>query len=203
MTAHSLFAPFFPEWVCKLALEKSAIIVSVDYRLLPTENGVADVLEDLEDFWKWSRSSLPQLIAEKAPGSSPDYSRTLLAGTSAGGYCCLQLALSHPDEVAAVAVLYPLIELYDRLNLEGPAEDEPTVLRFAPEDMPSEEAGLAFIKESRKAVTTKAGFERTPFCVSIAQNGHWGEVLDPHNLRLDSFLPMERMKAGAKLPSNV
>jgi carboxylesterase type B len=56
---HSLFAPFFTPWVLKLTLEHSAILVSANYRLLPSANGVADLLEDLEDFWQWTHSHLP------------------------------------------------------------------------------------------------------------------------------------------------
>lgn len=84
VTAHGLFAPFFPKWVDRLALEHSAIIVSPDYRLLPSENGVADVLEDVEDGWKWIQSSLASLLEKIAPGVEPDFHRVLLAGGSAG-----------------------------------------------------------------------------------------------------------------------
>lgn len=82
--AHGLFAPFFPKWVDALALEQGAIIVSPDYRLLPSANGVADVLEDLEDGWRWTKDVLPGVLRTRAPGVEMDLSRTLIAGGSAG-----------------------------------------------------------------------------------------------------------------------
>lgn len=79
-----LFGPFFPKWVDKLALQNSAIIVSPDYRLLPSANGLDDVLEDVEDGWQWTKNKLPAILKEKAPGHSVDFSHVLLAGGSAG-----------------------------------------------------------------------------------------------------------------------
>ena len=203
-TAHSLFAPFFSPWALRLALQNSAIIVSPDYRLLPSANGVADVLEDLEDFWQWSRSSLAEVLHQNAPGYSVDFSRLLLVGASAGGYCVLQLAQSHWDEVSALAMAYPLIDLRDDLYVKGPAPGEPTVLRYPPQDIPSKQDTMAWIDETRKTVTTKAGFERTPFCVATAQHGIFAsEMLDHRNLDLPGFSPLERLRAGAKLPRMV
>ena len=84
VTAHGLFAPFFPKWTDKLALDHSAIIVSPDYRLLPSKNGLADLLEDLEDGWSWTKSSLNVFLKENAPGHEADFGHVLLAGGSAG-----------------------------------------------------------------------------------------------------------------------
>ena len=79
-----LFAPFFPRWVDKLAREHSAIIVSPDYRLLPSKNGVADVIEDTEDCWIWTKSNLNDILAQKAPGHTLNLSKVFLVGGSAG-----------------------------------------------------------------------------------------------------------------------
>lgn len=83
-TGHGLFTPLFPKWMSKLALEHSAIIVSPDHRLLPSANGVADVLEDLEDGWQWTKSELPGILRGKSPGHTLEFSQTLLVGGSAG-----------------------------------------------------------------------------------------------------------------------
>lgn len=56
--AHGLFAPGWEKWMHKLAVDHGAIVVSPDHRLLPSTNGVADVLEDLEDGWAWMRRKL-------------------------------------------------------------------------------------------------------------------------------------------------
>lgn len=67
-----------------LAREHSAIIVSPDYRLLPSANGVPDTIEDVEDGWAWTKENLNSVLKEKAPGHSVDFNHTLLVGGSAG-----------------------------------------------------------------------------------------------------------------------
>ncbi|KAM0555890.1 hypothetical protein ACHAPJ_006292 [Fusarium lateritium] len=201
---HGLFAPFFPKWVDKLALEHSAIIVSPDYRLLPSANGLADVLEDVEDGWQWTKSQLPGILKEKAPGHFLDFSHTLLAGGSAGGYCATELALSHPDEFHSLAVVYPLLDTKDKVYLEGPSPDEPTVLRFPPEDIPFKADTLVWIEEKRKVPESRAGFERTPFAVAACQRGIFAShILDNKNLNKTEFHPLERIEAGAVLPKKM
>lgn len=204
ITAHSLFAPFTAEWLLQLAIEKSAMIIAPDYRLLPTENGVADILEDIEDAWQWAKSDLPAVLKTRTPGHVMDLSRLLLFGGSAGGYLAVQLALSHPDEVPAVAAVYPLLDTDDSLYLEGPGPGDPNVLRFKDEDILSKEVAMQWIEETRKEVATKAGFERTPLCVAICQHGLFvSGVLDNKGLKRADFSPLKRLEAGAKLPKSV
>lgn len=204
-TAHSLFAPFFAPWALKLALDHGAIIVSADYRLLPTSNGIADQLEDLEDFWQWYRTTLPSILERDHPGYEVDYKRTLLVGGSAGGYYAAQLAMSHPDEISALALSYPAVDLRDQLWVDGPAEGAPTILRFPANEIPPKDDALAWVAEQRKTVASKGGFERTPFLVALTQHGLFGqELLEHDGVKLRSEdLPLERLKAGAKLPKAV
>jgi len=204
-TAHSLFAPFFAPWALKLALDYEAIVVSADYRLLPTQNGIADQLEDLEDFWRWYHDNLPSVLRHKTAGFEIDYKRALLIGGSAGGYYAAQLAMSHPDEISALALTYPAVDLKDGIWNDGPPEGAPTVLRFPAEEMPSREEALAWVAENRKTVASKGGFERTPFLVALTQYGLFGQEMFEHDgAQLQSeHLPLERLKAGAKLPNAV
>jgi acetyl esterase/lipase len=204
-TAHSLFAPFFAPWSLKLALDHGAIIVSADYRLLPTPNGVADQLEDLEDFWQWYRGSLPSVLQREAPGLEIDYKRSLLIGGSAGGYYAAQIAMSHPDEISALGLIYPAVDLRDEMWTKGPAEGAPTVLRFPLEEMASREDALSWVAEKRKTVASKAGFELTPFLVALTQCGLFGqEMLEHDGVKLQpEHLPLERLEAGARLPKAV
>jgi hypothetical protein len=201
---HSLFAPFFAPWVLKLALENSAVVVSADYRLLPSVNGVADLLEDLEDFWHWTRSNLPDVLESRAPGHSIDFSRLLLTGNSAGGYCAVQIALSHPEDISAIAVAYPFVDPKDDVMVNGPAPENPTILRFPLENMPTKEAVVAWIEETRSTVASKAEHERTPFAVGMTQYGMFdSKIFDSSDLNQAKFLPMERIKAGARLPKKM
>ncbi|KAK8005732.1 hypothetical protein PG990_011769 [Apiospora arundinis] len=211
VTGHSLFPTFFAPWLADLAVANSAIIVSADHRLLPTARGIIDVVEDLEDFWQWTHSSsgsgLSQALRRLVPGDdhSFDFSKLLLAGGSAGGYGASQLALSHPDDIAALALTYPFVDPQDPIFVDGPGPDEPTVLRFPPDQILSREEAAAWIEETRRAgVTTKAGAERTPFCVAATQHGiFYSMVIDNAKLMRPEFLPLERLRAGAKLPKNV
>jgi acetyl esterase/lipase len=204
-TAHSLFAPFFAPWVLRLAIDHGAIIVSADYRLLPTSNGVAKQLEDLEDFWQWYRGALPTVLQGNASGHEIDYGQTLLIGASAGGYYATQLAMSHPDEISTLALAYPAVDLKDAIWTEGPAEGAPTVLRFPLEMMSSRDDALAWVGEKRKTVASKGGFEITPFVVALTQHGLFAqEMLEHNDVKLQSEqLPLERLKAGARLPKAV
>lgn len=204
-TAHSLFAPFFAPWALKLAMDHGAIIVSADYRLLPTPNGLADQLEDLEDFWRWYRNTLPSVLKQKTSGHDIDYEHALLIGGSAGGYYASQLAMSHPEEISALALSYPAVDLRDELWTQGPAKDAPTVLRFPAEEIPSKEDALAWVAERRKTVASKGGFELTPFLVALTQHSLFSqEMLEYDGVKLQNeHLPLERLKTGAKLPKAV
>lgn len=200
-----MFALFFPPWVLDLALQHDAIIVSADYRLLPTPNGMADQLEDLEDFWQWSRKDLPAILGRRAPGQYLDFDRLALLGASAGGYYVSQLALSHPDEVSVLGMAYPGVDLNDDLFVHGPKPGAPTVLRFPGNEIPSKKNSLEWIEERRKVVASKGGFEIIPFCVGLTQHGDFHTQMFEHGNAhlLPEHLPLERIRHGAKLPKNV
>jgi len=204
-TAHSLFAAFFAPWALKLALDHGAIIVSADYRLLPTPNGIADQLKDLEDFWQWYRNTLPSVLQRNAAGYEVDYKRALLTGGSAGGYFAAQLAMSHPDDISALALSYPAVDLQDQIWTDGPAKGAPTVLRFPAEEIPSKDEALAWVVETRKTVASKGGLERVPALAALTQHGLFTQEIFEHDgvkLRSED-LPLERLRAGAKLPKAV
>lgn len=109
IAGYSLFPPFFSPWYLELAQEYSAIIVSPNYRLLP-ESSVLEVLEDVEDHWRWLHQSLPLLLQRETNNTvKADLSRIMTIGDSAGGYLSLQMGLSHPDEIRAVNAVYPMV----------------------------------------------------------------------------------------------
>lgn len=155
MYGHGLFSPFFAPWVLKLALENSAIVMSPDHRLLPSKNVVADVIQDLEDVWKWMRSDLHIVLGKHVPGISIDLSHTLITGGSAGGYGAIQLALSHPNEISAVAIAYPLVDPKDDLMTGGPSPGEPTILRFPLADIPKKESIILGSKKPERLLSAR------------------------------------------------
>jgi hypothetical protein len=116
----------------------------------------------------------------------------------------MQLALSHPNDVSVVAVAYPFLDPNDDIFFNGPGAEEHTILRFPLEDIPSKDAVVAWIEETRKTVTSKAELERTSFSVGAAQYGLFdSEIFDSSNLNRPEFLPMVRIKAGANLPKKI
>ena len=202
--AHSLFYQFFPPWVSKLALENSAILIRPDYRLLPSAHGVADILEDMEDFWAWTRSELPKILKNRASGHVMDLSKLFLTGSSGGGYLSIQLGLSHPEQISVLGMIYPLLDLKDDLYVKGPASHEANVLNTPSELIPSRKETIAWIEENRKEIASKAGFERTLFCVGACHHGLFeSHMLDNERKEDPFFFPIERIKNGAQLPDKV
>ena len=61
-----------------------------DYRLLPEATG-AEVLDDVQDFWRWLHNTLPTLTTTW--NAVPDLTRLACTGQSAGGYLAVQSAL--------------------------------------------------------------------------------------------------------------
>ena len=78
----------------EICLTDSAIFIAPDYRLLPEANG-AEVLDDVEDFWRWLHGTLPTLTTTW--NASPDLTRLACTGQSAGGFLAVQSALLFPE----------------------------------------------------------------------------------------------------------
>ncbi|KAF2644934.1 hypothetical protein P280DRAFT_466193 [Massarina eburnea CBS 473.64] len=200
----SLFAPFFSLWLADLAVKNRAIIISADYRLLPTLRGAIDPLQDLEDFWQWTRKDLDAVLERRAPGHSVDLGKLMITGGSAGGYFGLQVALSHPDEVSVLAIQYPYVDVKDKVFTEGPGENDPTVLRWPKEQIPEEGEGLEWVEDARMKMVSKAGFERSAFNISLCTYGQfYSKVVDPLGLDVVELEPLRRIEAGAKLPKKM
>ncbi|KAN0071871.1 Alpha/Beta hydrolase fold [Elaphomyces granulatus] len=107
----SLFGDWFSRWLIELAERQSAIIISANYRLLPESTGL-EILDDFDDFWSWIHSSdLANILASQPSSLELDLSRIIATGESAGGLPSIHLALSHPDEIRAVLVTYPMLDL--------------------------------------------------------------------------------------------
>lgn len=106
----------YPDWFSAFFVpflhRNNAITVLPNYRLTPEHTG-DDILEDMADFWTWFRSSLPTYVASKDPSISLDFSKVLVAGESAGGWCALQSVLSLPQSTfKACLVQYPFTNAF-------------------------------------------------------------------------------------------
>lgn len=74
---------WFSGWLVEYAVAQTAVIVSPDYRLLPEAKGM-DILEDMDDFWKWVQTDLPGIVAARTGNSEVDLESVVVAGESAG-----------------------------------------------------------------------------------------------------------------------
>ncbi|CAI7613487.1 unnamed protein product [Penicillium bialowiezense] len=111
VTGDSLFMDWWSYWVSDLAIESNAIVVSPNYRLLPSVTST-QIYEDVEDFWTWLHSSaFTDLLAAHSTPTEADLDRILTAGESAGGLLSVSLALAHAREIRACTAAYPCVDL--------------------------------------------------------------------------------------------
>jgi len=103
----------YPDWFSGFLVpflhRNNAIAILPNYRLTPEHTG-DEIIEDVADFWSWFRCSLPTYIASKDPSVSLDFSKVLVHGESAGGWCALQSILILPQHaIKACLVQYPVL----------------------------------------------------------------------------------------------
>lgn len=102
---------WFPQWLLDLAKASNAIILSANYRLLPEATGL-DIINDVEDLWKWLSTSLPDILERQLdPPIMADFDRILVSGESAGGLLSIILALKYPKKIRAAIACYPIIDM--------------------------------------------------------------------------------------------
>ena len=73
------------------------------YRLLP-EASVADILDDIKDFWDWTYSTLSSAVFAKWGRVSADLGRIALSGEGAGGTLALHSAFLWPQARARLVM---------------------------------------------------------------------------------------------------
>ncbi|KAI5118649.1 hypothetical protein M0805_002569 [Coniferiporia weirii] len=215
------FAPWCPAWLLELALKHNAIFVAPDYRLLPEAKG-EDILDDLDDFWKWLARGLPDAVHASCAGLKIDLDRVLVGGESAGGYLSVQVGLSSLDlaskesesqpstqtlpspRVRALVCAYPVLSLrapYWTKDYHKQIFDNPQY----PNSLIDER--LASVKNATtRSVVSNADLVGTPrgqFAIALVQRGRLLEVLGedsdltPGKRRLH---PEDRVEDGSKLP---
>lgn len=101
-------------WLPAWAGRNNAIVLSPDYRLFP-QASAKDIIDDVHSLWNWVQSLLTSTIAQLAPGHHVDLSRIIVEGGSAGGFTAVHLALSHPSDIRAAILVYPMVDgFYER-----------------------------------------------------------------------------------------
>lgn len=179
------FQPWFSAWSLELALKHNVVIVNPDYRLLPEASG-EDILDDLDDFWKWLERDLGNALEDRESyrDLTVDLNKILIYGDSAGGYLSVQTALSHydPSSKAAIPRIRAIISAYPMLDLRS---------KFWTTDYEKPMFGNAQIPEafieqfissisSTPAVISNAGVIDSPrmqLAIALGQHGRFLEVL--------------------------
>jgi hypothetical protein len=184
-------------WLPQWAHSHSAIIITSDYRLLPEANA-SDILSDLRSLWDWVHSTLPSVLQThfKPSAHSADLSRIALVGGSAGGYCAVQQALDHPDEVRVVLLAYPLLDLESDFMAKGIGATK--ILGMTPPSKAEVEERLRDLKPGN--VVTMGGFERwMPVGIGVYTAGLLPQVMGDGK----DVVPFRRIREGARLPKKV
>lgn len=192
MMGDSLYMDWWPHWVFDLALQKNAIIISPNYRLLP-EATSADIYADLDDFWTWLRSpDLANLLANHKTPTELDLERVFVTGESAGGLLGLYLTLAHPEEIRAASFAYPGLAL-DADSFTKPRENPPFGAHF-PESMVKENFKAAVLGTSKSSITSQ---ESLAFMLGAIQHGYLSKYYQrgAEGVAPEVLYPMARLES--------
>lgn len=196
ITGSALFPDWFSPWALELASRHSAVIVSPDYRLIP-ESSMDEVLEDVEDFWKWLHDELPAFILQKTNGAiSVDASRIMAVGDSAGGYLSLQLGLNHRDEIRAVVAAYPMVNT-NVSDFTEPRQKSPFGVPHVPISQFEEHRDRVRKGELPSVISADETLQRIPLMHSLIQNGRYPEFLPLEKRHLHI---LDKLDDGARFP---
>lgn len=187
----SLYMDWWPQWVSDLALQKNAIIISPNYRLLP-EATSADIYADLDDFWTWLRSpALDSLLANHTKPSKLDLDRIFVTGESAGGLISLYLTLAHPEEIRAASAAYPGLALdADAFTKE---RESPPFGAHVPISVVEENFKSAVLGTSKSSITS---LESLTFMLGAIQHGYLAKFYqrDAEGVAPEVLYPMARLE---------
>ncbi|CEJ62884.1 hypothetical protein POX_c04617 [Penicillium oxalicum] len=192
MMGDSLYMDWWPHWVSDLAIQKNAIIISPNYRLLP-EATSADIYADLEDFWTWLHSpALTNLLANHKTPTKLDLDRIFVTGESAGGLLSLYLTLTHADEIRAASSAYPCVAL-DADSFIKSRANPPFGSNF-PESMVEENFKAAVLGTSKSSITSG---ESLTFMLGAVQHGYLSKYYrrDAEGVAKEVLYPMARLES--------
>lgn len=196
----SLFPQFFGHWILELAERHSAIIVSPDHRFIP-EATASDVMDDLDDLWKWTNTSLPSYLSEQTQGHiKPEVKRVLVTGDSSGGLLSLLFSLSYADSLRATTAAYPMVDIMGPWYTTKFHKDFFGLPQF-PESVVSDHVAQVQAEETRTkrkaVVSSDPNLERAPILFSVIQNGLYKDYFDSNDQRL---VPLDRLEKGDRFP---
>ncbi|KAK3623898.1 hypothetical protein LTR56_021354 [Elasticomyces elasticus] len=194
VTGHRLLADWYPKFILDLCLERNAIAITVDYRLVPEASG-AEILEDVKDFYSWLAT--PGNLARQLPaGIEADLDNLLVTGESAGGYLSFMSATLGLPAIKAVVMHYPMLDL--RADHYTKAYEkhifDPPVPQIPAQVLSKHIAGLT----GHEVVASDLPVARIPLAMSMVQQGRTADFLGKER----SLYPLEMLEDGtiSKLP---
>lgn len=195
----SLFPDFFGKWLLETSERYSAIIISANHRLMP-ESNADDIMEDIEDVWKWIHASLPAYLEQQTGGRiKPNLSRIMTAGESAGGYLSVQLSLNHPDHIRATTAQYPMLDMRSPHFMEA-YQKQLFVFPQFPESLVRDHVANIKAQESssgkRVLISEDGRLSRVTLMAAMVQHGLFKEYFGSDA----KLYPIERIERGEKLP---
>ncbi|KAL5379442.1 hypothetical protein DPSP01_008508 [Paraphaeosphaeria sporulosa] len=108
----AVYPPWFAGYLVPFLHRNNAIAILPNYRLAPEHTG-DEILSDVADLGAWLTDSLPAYLASKEPAISPDLSKILVSGESAGGWVALQSVLSLSEGTFKACLLqYPVLNAF-------------------------------------------------------------------------------------------
>ena len=177
-----------------MALSKSAIIISPDYRLMPEANGL-DILQDVKDFYDWLQT--PDNLDKCLPkGVTAANDRVLVTGESAGGWLALQSALrpTPRQQIRAVISQYAMIDMRSEYYT---GDFEKHIFTPVAPQLPRSilRDYLAGLKGS-EVIASAVPPDRVPLVISSLQQGSFGKLLGEDS----SLYPLEMIDSVERLP---
>lgn len=194
----SFYMDFWPQWTSDLALQKGAVLISPNYRVMP-EATSADIYTDIDDFWVWLHSpALTSLLVKHSTPTEVDLSRILTTGESAGGLIGLYLALAYPAEIRSALVAYPFVDP-DSEDFHVPRASPPFG-NHIPKSAIEQTMNAAALGTPVSSVTSQ---DRLVFMLAACEHGHLAGLYarGSENVPRERLYPMAKLEqAGIQIP---
>lgn len=149
-------------------LRAGFVVVAIDYRLAP-ETKLPEMLQDVEDAFRWVRVDGPALF-----GADP--ARIATVGASGGGYLALMAGARVQPRLKAV------VSLYGYGDVAGAWYSQPSAFYLAQSRVTAEEARAAV---GERAISEGSVRERNAFYVYCRQTGLWPQQVVGSNPTTD------------------
>ena len=162
---------------------------------MPESNGL-DILSDLKDFWSWVENDLPAFLKRVGSDVTPDYSKVLVYGESAGGYLALQSGMMKRGLVKAVVAAYPMTYVDSPWYSVASEMKRPFGAPQVPRAVLDQHVNKM---EKGKVVTGAFPMDRMQLALVLVQHGLWTQTFGED----ESLFPakvMGMMQKGEKVP---